>query len=317
MRFTRLISLTLCLSFVSSLSAQSVPKTKADTHDSQWEFGIRIVASGKTTGIVATAPIPIEWPEQQLQQIAIAKSENVERATFKILDKAVKQMTIRVKQLKEGETASATLTFDVTKEWTQPPEDPSAWKFAKPVPRKLRKYLLPSPFIESNSRAIKTFSNEIPINEQAPAWEQVRTIYETVRKKIKYEFDPTIRTCKEAIDRGQGDCEEMTSIFVAICRTRGIPARAVWIPGHTYPEFYLVDKNKEGRWFGCQVAGDYEFGSMSEDKPILQKGDRFRVPGHREMLRYVQPTLTARDTQSPPTIEWIMRPITSTNATSQ
>ena len=105
MRFTRLISLTLCLSFVSSLSAQSVPKTKADTHDSQWEFGIRIVASGKTTGIVATAPIPIEWPEQQLQQIAIAKSENVERATFKILDKAVKQMTIRVKQLKEGETA--------------------------------------------------------------------------------------------------------------------------------------------------------------------------------------------------------------------
>ena len=83
--------------------------------------------------------------------------------------------------------------------------------------------------------------------------------------------------CKQ-LDDGVGDCEELSSLFIAICRAAGVPARAVWIPGHTYPEFYLVDEQGEGHWYPCQIAGaGHDFGRMPESKPILQKGDRFRI----------------------------------------
>ena len=52
----------------------------------------------------------------------------------------------------------------------------------------------------------------------------------------------------------------------------------VWVPGHCYPEFYLEDAEGRGHWIPCQAAGTRAFGSMPEHRPILQKGDNFRVP---------------------------------------
>ena len=89
-----------------------------------------------------------------------------------------------------------------------------------------------------------------------------------------------------ALKDGTGDCEELTSLFIAICRAANIPARTVWVPGHCYPEFYLVDDKGEGHWFPCQSAGKREFGGISETRPILQKGDSFRPPkGTKERQR--------------------------------
>ena len=81
-----------------------------------------------------------------------------------------------------------------------------------------------------------------------------------------------------ALSTGVGDCEELTSLFIALCRQHGIPARSVWVDGHTYPEFYLVDGQGVGEWFPCQAAGDRAFGSLPAMRPILQKGDRFQIP---------------------------------------
>ncbi len=93
-----------------------------------------------------------------------------------------------------------------------------------------------------------------------------------------------------------------------------IPAKAVWIPGHTYPEFYLEEKKGQGHWFPCQVAGQYEFGSMTELKPILQKGDRFRLPGKSGYVRYLQPSLLAKDAAGELSIEYISREVEDTSA---
>ena len=87
--------------------------------------------------------------------------------------------------------------------------------------------------------------------------------------------------------------------------SKTFPARAVWIPGHTYPEFYLEDENGKGHWFPCQAAGSYQFGSMSEKRPILQKGDRFKVSGQRELVRYAQPTLKCKNVTGAMAIEQI------------
>ena len=58
-----------------------------------------------------------------------------------------------------------------------------------------------------------------------------------------------------ALRDGTGDCEEITSLFIAICRAADIPARTVWVPGHCYPEFYLVDDKGQGHWFPVPVGG--------------------------------------------------------------
>ncbi len=58
-------------------------------------------------------------------------------------------------------------------------------------------------------------------------------------------------------------------------------------PEHCYPEFYLEDANGFGHWYPCQVAGDRQFGEMKEYRPILQKGDRVKVPEQQGLQRYV------------------------------
>jgi hypothetical protein len=61
----------------------------------------------------------------------------------------------------------------------------------------------------------------------------------------------------------------------------------VWIPDHCYPEFYLEDEQGKGTWFPCQAAGTRQFGEMDEYRPILQKGDRFKVPEKGQQVRYI------------------------------
>ena len=81
---------------------------------------------------------------------------------------------------------------------------------------------------------------------------------------------------------------------LCVGRAARVPARCVWIPNHCYPEFYMEDKYKNGYWFPCQVAGTRNFGSMPEYLPILQKGDRFKVPEKPELQRYLADFLKAK-----------------------
>ncbi|MGC4003730.1 MAG: transglutaminase-like domain-containing protein [Pirellulales bacterium] len=104
---------------------------------------------------------------------------------------------------------------------------------------------------------------------------------------MEYKEGP-IQGAVKALQLGYGDCEELSSLFIALCRQQKIPARTVWVTGHCYPEFYLVDDKGEGHWYPCQAAGTRAFGGIPETRPILQKGDNFADPDRpRERLRYV------------------------------
>ncbi len=273
--------------------------------ESVWKFGIRITANGAARGITATFPIPIEWPEQTVVEIRQDHSDHVNRMSVKRLTKEVNQMIVKINQLPDGAVAEATVTFRVTKSGIVAPADPAQFRLAKKVPSSLRKYLQPSPFIESKHRAVKAAAASIEIGDEATDWEKVEQIYQWVRENVQYKFDTQIHSCMDALESGHGDCEELSSLFIAICRIKKIPARAVWIPGHTYPEFYMEDAEGNGHWIPCQAAGTYAFGTMQEVRPILQKGDKFRMPGNRDPMRYVQPTLVAKDVAGAPTLEWI------------
>lgn len=287
--------------------SESVGVTFAEPTEFEWELGVRITAKGDAKGITATAPIPIEWPEQKIEIVGQDKSGSVGRVSIKRLTKNSRQMLCKINRLKSGETAEAIVRLKIIKSHIVSPKDTTKLFFAENVPSKLKQYLRPSPYIESSDKRIEQIAQGIGTAEGLTDWQRVEEIYKWVRDNVEYKFDTKIHTCLEAIDSGHGDCEELSSLFIAICRAKNIPARAVWIPGHTYPEFYMTDAEGNGHWIPCQAAGSYQFGAMTESKPILQKGDRFKLPGNSAPLRYIQPTLVAKDAPNGLSFEFISR----------
>ncbi len=273
----------------------------------RWQIGMIVEATGACSGIVATLPVPMDWPEQQVQILGQELSSQVRSVTYRTLAPGgAKQMVIAIPQLATGDTATALVTFEVTKGDVSGPDDTACWSLPSRVAADLRPYLGVSPSIETTHVEIKRLAGEIA--QDAPTdWSKVRAIYDWVRANVRYEFDEELKGALTALRAGHGDCEELTSLFIALCRANGIPARSVWIPGHCYPEFYLETSRGQGRWFPCQAAGADEFGSMHEARPILQKGDSFRIPGEPAAKRYVAETFRAQNAVANPRVQWVRK----------
>jgi hypothetical protein len=324
-RIALLFVCTISTSWVAVAYAQEKTESTAEATDKakpyqhrysdaeivKWEFGIRLACSGgyaRSTRV--NAPLPIAWPEQEVELYEETKSNNVGKITIKKLSgKTASIMAFSIPILRNGDSAEAILRYRVRRRSTIRPSDTNQFEFAKKLTGKLKGYLKPSPFIDSRNKQIREIGKTIfADNEDQPAWDQVEAVYSWVRENIRYKFDAQPHTCQEALDSGHGDCEELSALFIAICRSRGIPARAVWVPGHTYPEFYLADETGKGHWFPCQIAGQsHEFGSMREDRPILQKGDRFKTPVSRKTTRYVEAGLETADKTGVLKVEHLMR----------
>jgi hypothetical protein len=261
-------------------------------------IGMKVKAvGGPCVGVYGTAPFPIDWPEQKVRVVDEEYSAAVKRKPNRTVDGTVQQMVVTIPQLKSGEEAIALVTLEVHRRIILPPDDTTVFS----IPTKdqldadLKKYLTPSPKIESTTKVIKDLSKEILDGaKDKTAWEQVEAIYDWVRENVEYRNQP-LKGALAALKDKNGDCEELTSLFIALCRAGNIPARTVWVPGHCYPEFYLVDRSGQGHWFPCQAAGTRAFGGIPEYRPILQKGDSFKdVDRPREKMRYLSEFLTGK-----------------------
>jgi hypothetical protein len=272
----------------------------------RWEIGLIVEAPGSCTGIVATVPVPMDWPEQQVTEVGREVTRHVGTIRFRSLAGGVRQMLIPIERLAAGETAKALLTFEITKSAIVGPEDTDELRKPARPARQLYQYLGTSPQIESTHREIKRVA-DLAVEGRGTDWDKALAIYQWVRQHIEYRFDVHLKGARAALRDGFGDCEELTSLFIAMCRANRIPARSVWVPGHCYPEFYLEDASGKGHWFPCQAAGSHEFGSMRETRPILQKGDDFRIPGERLAKRYVAETFRARNALVAPRLQWVRR----------
>jgi len=256
---------------------------------SNWRIGIVVRAKdGPCRGVFASTPVPTDWPEQKVHIIGRDVSQEVQRLRFRRLTDGVRQMVIEVPRLREGKTASALLTFEVSKLAVPPLSNPAQFAKPKRPSRHLFRYLNPSPMIESRNPEIMKLSKSIGVPDQSD-WDRTEAIYEWVRENVRYHEGP-LKGALTALQDSEGDCEELSSLFIALCRAQGIPARTVWIPGHCYSEFHLQRSGAKGEWIPCQLAGHRSFGEMTESRPILQKGDSFRIPGDPEkrLHRYAQ-----------------------------
>jgi hypothetical protein len=293
--------------------AEAAPKAPAPTADStaksntesstqlgkqtkvRFRVGAEITASrGACRNILAMVTVPLECPEQHVTIVSEDFSPDVREVTYRPLPGGeVKQMVISVPYLADGATAHAIVIAEVTTSTILPPVKTDDLKIPKKISSKLKLYTIGSPYIEVTHQRIHALSKEIfaEIPETATDWQKIEAIYDAVLKKIDYKEGPD-KGAAEALRDKQADCQGRSAVFIALCRANKIPARMVWVHGHCYPEFYLERAEGDGEWYPCESAGTRAFGEMPLARPILQKGDNFRVPERKEHLRYASDYIT-------------------------
>lgn len=307
------VVLTLLSCFALTASAQFIDEVPdevraADTKVQKLQASIIIGASpgGFCRGVYAHTAVPTDWPEQEVRIVDEEISPGV-KVTYRMIGGMVKAMEFRAARIRGGEELKAVVTFDVRRSSVAPPENTDDYVLPdrKKIRKDVRLFLAPSPLIQSNDRRIVTLAKKIGADEEK-AWDRVEAIYDWVREKVEYKFDKKLRGALVALDKGVGDCEELTSLFVAICRAAGIPARTVHVVGgHCYPEFYLLDREGKGHWFPCQIAGTRAFGGIPELRPVLQKGDNVRPPqNRRDRQRYLANHAQIADTAGKPSVKF-------------
>ena len=305
----------LCLLATLAVSQTSNAETKAESSDlgpklgpekvQYIQTGIRITAGGRVTGIYATVPIPMDWPEQSVKVIDEDISPNVKKVDYRILENSVRQMLVSIPRLNPGDKAHALLKLEVRGNAILPPKETTELTIPKRLAKANRKFVGASPFIESRNRRIQNAAREAVADKETP-WEKAEAIYDYVREKVQYQ-ESELKGAVQTLQDGVGDCEAMTSLFIAMCRGQKIPARMVWVTDHCYPEFFLQDSSGEQHWYPCQVAGTRAFGSMPDVRPILQKGDNIRIPEKKKGERYASVFLRAKSVKgSPPRIEEVL-----------
>jgi transglutaminase-like putative cysteine protease len=262
---------------------------------SRYRFGAKVTAAGGTVrDILAMVAVPLAGPEQEVELIEEDLSPHIESVEYRDTDAGVRQMLITIPTLSPRQQAHAYAVFEVRTRVILPPQETKTL-VAPEKPerdRELKRYIGRSPFIDANHTkiraAVKAALKDVEATPEGGTgvWERVEALYDYAMDHVKYK-EGEDKSSVQALASGEGDCQSIGAVFVAMCRTEKIPARMVWVDGHQYAEFYLVDAEGQGGWYPIETAGSRAFGEMPLARVILQKGDNFRVPERRgERLRY-------------------------------
>ena len=256
-----------------------------------YELGVEVSSpNGPCQNLTCGFPLPKDWPEQTVTILDRAVDSRIRNLKTYSLGEGVDQVRFTVSRLPQGDSARVVFTVQVDRKKILPPQDVQSLRIPKTIPAALRKHIGESPYIETRHPMVRREADQLTLDEKATAWEQVRAIRDHTFARVKYTGVKGLKGALQGLIDGGGDCEERTSLFVALCRNKGIPARCVWIPGHTYAEFYLEDEHGNGSWYPCESVGP-QFGEHGNQFIVMQKGDSFRDPLKGTVQRYVSETL--------------------------
>lgn len=309
MQILRLATIVAILSAPGAIFAQAKQNDfgpETDNHKgpklgelevSRWRVGVIVSAvTGVATDIKGSVQLPVDWPEQRVKVIAEEFSPFASDASYRDVE-TVKELLVAMPQVPGGQEAKMLITFEITRYVQAPPDDTTILMKldSKKLPKDIRRYLGPSPRIESNGGKIKGLAKKIAKEAEGKTdWQQVEAIYNWVRENVKHESGAKQPGALQALRDETSDHEGLTSLFVALCRASEIPARTVWVPKSSYPEFYLTDDEGQGHWYPCRLMEPFLFGGTSDVGPIWQKGDNFRSPDSpREPVRYLASKVSA------------------------
>jgi hypothetical protein len=266
---------------------------------------IRIDApEGAVKNVIAVGPIPMDWPEQQVRLIS-QKASPQARCSEQVLQGQAALLRLQVPQIAQGETAFVERLYEITRWRTKFLLPGDELKYARTIPPELKDQFagIPPGMEIRSSKMIELAESLRKTNKDAGAWETVKGFWSWTRDNVKFQ-NGDFRGALYAIENRCGDCEEMSALFVGLCRLSGIAARTVWVEGHDYPEFYLLDQSGKGHWIPAQVVGPPWFGEITEYRPIFQKGDRFYDPLQKTYVRYVPHTVKGADSKALPKVDF-------------
>jgi len=190
----------------------------------------------------------------------IEKSERVTRLVARVRGMPEGQALFRDDRLawQEGPGGTWTLTSAVDKV-----PGPSTWP--EELPEGLRKFVKPTPYIQSDAEEIQALAKKIAGEEPDP-YRAAVAINDWVYANIAKVFTPAASNALDTLRTRRGDCGEHAALAVALCRARGLPAREVaglayWPPGKGFGGHAWVEVYVTGRW----VALDPAFGQSNAD----------------------------------------------------
>ena len=237
--------------------------------------GIEMEGVQRATQIRATTPIPMELPEQTIEDVR-TEASGCETILRRLAPEA-SQLCLQAAVVEQGQRLRAAAHFEVTlyKQYHGFARD--QFPVGQAIGTALRRqYATESPGIQVRKPEVRKLSQRVGGQFDHP-WDKAKAFYgwvwENIAPRIQY-----YTSVSAALRDRVGDCEERAAVFVAFCRAAGIPARLVWVPNHNWAEFYLHDHDGRGHWIPAHTAAYSWFGWTGVHELVLQKGDRIVVP---------------------------------------
>lgn len=118
-----------------------------------------------------------------------------------------------------------------------------------PVPEDAAAHLAPTPFIQADAARVRDLAREL-VGQATHRVEAAGILYEWVHDNMRRSPSVSVPSALEILERMEGDCNEHTTLFVALARAAGLPAKVtvglVYNRGafyyHAWPAVYV------GRW---------------------------------------------------------------------
>ena len=243
---------------------------------------IELEGQGSARQVQATTPVPVEFPEQSLDDVEIVTHGC--SAKLRQLGHGAAQLFLVAPSIQKGQSIGATAKFKLTLRKEYRGFSGDAFPKVQQLPRNFPRYFLAdSPGIQVRNSTVKKLAKSVALGTPHP-WDKARRFHDWTMKEISPHVGRYTSVIK-ALRQRKGDCEERSSVFVALCRASGIPARLVWVPQHNWAEFYLVDNDGKGSWIPSHTAAYSWFGWTGAHELVLQKGDRVQVPEKKSPQR--------------------------------
>jgi len=158
------------------------------------------------------------------------------------------------------------------------------------------KYLRSTRLCKSTDEKIIAMANKLGSFDLSSI-EYVEAAFEFVSKSIKLRFVP-IRGAAETLKTGYGSCYDQSSLFIALCRSAGVPARfkIYRLEGYQPAFRQVIEEENEtqlieglailasvavlteikvnGRWIECDVVNSPEL-SAASNTPLIRFGEDF------------------------------------------
>jgi len=247
-------------------------------------YSVTISSTGFTpSDIRLYLPAPSAWDAQRDVVISEVMPQPTSQAAEPDNDNLILYWQLTNSPARSAQVV-LTQKFDLTAYETNTSIDPAQLNAYDTSTPEYQKYTSPEKYIESDDERIVALAEQIAGQEKNP-YVLARLFYDHIIQTARYQkLGQGLNGALYLLTNGKGECGDYSSLFIALCRARGIPARPIvgyWaISGndqtHVWAEFFLegigwipVDPT-----IGQQSPEyeDYYFGNMDNQRIILSKG---------------------------------------------